>query len=239
MNWSEAWPPNAIQFFISSSGAAMAMLASPASSSRSTRCSLRPRHVRQPQKSARLRRACSRSRRSASCAPLRCAVASCYGDRRPRRQPHLAARARTRTGGGHGRECETITTPDGAFGAYVARPAARPGAGHRGDPGDLRRQRGDARHRRRLRRARATWRSVRTCSGASSPASTSPTSREAEWKRAFELFNAFDVDRRARTSPRPSPTPARIRLRRQGRRGRLLPWRPAGLPHRHPHRRRC
>ncbi len=28
MNCSEAWPPNAIQFFISSSGAAIAMLAS-------------------------------------------------------------------------------------------------------------------------------------------------------------------------------------------------------------------
>jgi carboxymethylenebutenolidase len=35
-------------------------------------------------------------------------------------------------------------------------------------------------------------RSVPTCSGASNPAWTSPTKSEAEWKKAFDLFNTFD-----------------------------------------------
>ena len=63
---------------------------------------------------------------------------------------------------------------------------------------------------------------------------------EAEWKQAFELFNAFDVepgveDIAATIAQRPRGP----RLQRQGGRGRAICLGgAAGLPDRHPHRRR-
>ena len=63
---------------------------------------------------------------------------------------------------------------------------------------------------------------------------------DAEWKRAFDLMSRFDPDTGVKDI---QATITHLRamegLHRQGRRGGLLPGRPARLSHRRAHRRRC
>ena len=59
---------------------------------------------------------------------------------------------------------------------------------------------------------------------------------DAEWKRAFDLMGRFDIDKGMKDIQATIDTlRAPRRLHRQGRRGRLLPRRPARLSHRHAH----
>jgi carboxymethylenebutenolidase len=132
-------------------------------------------------------------------------------------------------------ETLTITTPDGAFSAYVARPQAS------NAPAIVVIQEifGVNKVMRDICDGLAAQGFVAICPDLFwriEPGIDITDQSEAEWKRAFELFNAFDVETLAyRTSPRRSPRSARCRGQRQGRRGRLLPGRPAGLPDRDPH----
>jgi carboxymethylenebutenolidase len=69
----------------------------------------------------------------------------------------------------------------------------RPGPSHRRHPGDLRRQQGDARRLRRPGRPGLRRRLPRPLLAHRTGIDITDQS-EAEWKKAFELYNAFDVD---------------------------------------------
>src|SRR5579871_1298284 len=128
MNSADAWPPKAIQFFISSSGLAMARLASRRFFISSTRWSLsgetsgRPRNWR-----------ASSGVRSISTfsfmarAPFGARLHVMGEPSRPgKRLEHARGRAAPSVIGGEAGMGEqvTIRTPDGEFDAYLAKPAA-------------------------------------------------------------------------------------------------------------------
>ncbi len=92
-----------------------------------------------------------------------------------------------------GQDVRIKSSPEGEFGAYLAAPASGRGPGLVVIQGDLRRQQGDARPRRRVRGARLFalcpdlfWRLE--------PGVQLTDRTEAEWNQAFDLMNRFDPD---------------------------------------------
>jgi len=133
-------------------------------------------------------------------------------------------------------ETLTITTPDGDFSAYVARPKAA------STPAIVVIQEifGVNKVMRDICDGLAAQGYVAICPDLFwriEPGIDITDQSDAEWKRAFELFNAFDVDTGVNDIAA-TITAARKLDGVNGKVGavRLLPGRPAGLPDRHPHR---